>query len=428
MTAYLLTPLFALSLLLHSAGAVTPVTVAEAAQRLDLVTLPIMKGGKLKGHRREAKLSYTVKASTKDIFAFVNKQLLDRKWEQLPGARDDGQFASADYQRDGLIVHLSVFPQGNGQPAVSLHHQGNVPLDKLPIPPGAKKTYGFTSTVMFTAAGEVKETIEAIQKLMHADGWVPYGSAGDTMYFRKNAVQVNVRVMSAPGQGGATIINFTSILLSLELPAPPFAEDPRYSDSTTVLTFDTNKTPQQVADFYRQQLASDAWRATTEKPVTIDWRQYTIFRNKAQDMLTIETHDFEGKTRVSIDHQCAAEVAEDEYLQNVLLGERATYRQGKRPTVELKMPRDRGFNQQEQWAIKIDVPKGKAYGTSDQLAQSLLSAGWITSKEPNTKAKIVRTHRLQKGENAIWLVSTEPPKRDSWVGIVGIGAMLMPIE
>lgn len=406
-----------------------PTTVAEVNEKLDLEILSLPKGAEMAGYRRAAELSYTVKTSAKKAFDFVDKQLTERGWKQLPGAQDQGGFASANYTLDGYSVHLSTLPQGLFTAQIVLSHKGNIALLDIPVPSNVEKMYDFESVVMYKSPDKVEATAKACQKLMLAAGWSPYGGAGGTAYYRHNAMQIEVNVMSAPGQGGATVITITSKLLSLELPAPPFADDFRYSDGTTVLSFDTDKTPQEVANFYREQLAPVGWKATTDKPVAIKWKQFTIFRNAGQEMITIETHEFEGRTRVKIDHQNAYSVADDDLRGNISFGKKAKYRDKKWLEVEVAIPAGLKAKQLEDWALKIPTPKGDAFVSAETILKSLVAAGW-TSESKDVDDPVIRTYRLTKqDQRIIAIIAIEPPKREPWVAVVGIGGVkLKPVE
>ncbi len=406
-----------------------PTTVVEVNEKLDLETLPLPKGAEMAGYRRAAELSYTVKTTTKKAFDFVDRQLADRGWKQVPGAVDRGGFVSADYQLDGYGVHLSTIPQGLFTAQIMLSHKGNVALVDIPVPTNVEKMYAFPGVVMYKSPDSVEATAKACHEGMLAADWSPYGGAGQTAYYRQNAMQIEVNVMSAPGQGGATVISITSKLLSLELPAPPFADDFRYSDGTTVLSFDTDKTPQEVADFYRKQLAPVGWKATTDKPVAIDWKQFTIFRNAGQEMITIETHEFEGQTRVKLDHQNALSVADDDLRGNIAFGEKAKYSDKKWLEVEVAIPSGLKVKQLEDWALKIPTPKENAFATAETIIKSLVVAGW-TSETKEVDDPVIRSYRLAKqDQRIITLIAIEPPKREPWVAVVGIGGVkLEPVE
>jgi hypothetical protein len=365
------------TLLVPSLGkAAEPATTAEAAEKLDLETLPIPEGAKLSSQRRVAELSYTIKKSTKAAFSFVEKQLQGRGWKPLTEGQSQGGLASTSFQREGFTVHLAVFSQGFFESHVLLTHKGNVDLKEVPMPANAEKMYDFPGISMLKSPDSVEETTKACRELMLKAGWSPYGGAGDSTYFRKNAMQVNVNVMSAPGQGGATVISLSSTMLSLELPAPSFTDNFRYDDSTSVIGFDTDKTPQEVADYYREQLTPVGWKTTTDKPVKIKWKEYTIFRNAGQEMITIATHEFEGRTRVNLDHQNATEVAIDELKGKIAAGEKAKYRDVKWLPVTVAIPAGLKAEKLEDWAVKIPTPGKDAFAVAEAIEKALTAEGW----------------------------------------------------
>ncbi len=103
---------------------------------------------------------------------------------------------------------------------VRLMDQGNVNLGKLPVPPDAKPLYSFAGTAAYVTEVPARQTAEAIRALLTARGWQPYGTAGDSHFFKQNAVKLTARCAVAPAQGGKTVIQLSSELLSVDLPAP----------------------------------------------------------------------------------------------------------------------------------------------------------------------------------------------------------------
>jgi hypothetical protein len=141
-------------------------------------------------------------------------------------------------------------------------------------------------------------------------GWAPYGKAGDSQFFKQNAVRLTAFIASAPAQGGKTMIHYSTTLMSVDLPAPSDAIDLRYADATTTVSFDTNATIDDVVRFYRTTLARAAWNATTDQPFHSDFKKIMIFRNPQKDLLTLEMTEVDGKNRVFVKHQSAEEIAE----------------------------------------------------------------------------------------------------------------------
>lgn len=405
-----------------------PATLVEAEAVLDLAIFPLPEGAKVLGFRRLAALSYTVNKPIKEVLDFNAQALTKRGWKEVKGSRrEEGPFSRADYTHGDFYLNLSLIRTNpTGPVTVRFSRYGNVTLTNLPTPKGVKQLYAFPATVAYTTDGTVKETAKLCQKIMVTAGWTPYGSAGTTAYYRQNAVLVKINVASAPAQAGQTAITFTSELLSLELPAFPNAIGFRYDDTLTEMSFDTDSSPIEVANFYRKAFEADGWRVTTDEPVTIDSKQLTIFRKPGQEMITITTHEFEGRRRVRVDHQTAAEVAEEELLAKEGGAKRATYRKGKKPEVVVVPPDNVEVQQDKPYSLRLRVKRGTAFAVCDAVAEALIADGW--SGEPFAKVPVFGARLLKKGEAQVWVLATEPPKVDPWVAVVGVGATLKSVD
>jgi hypothetical protein len=290
-----------------------PATVDQAAGVLDLSQLPVLAGAEENPTRTVASLTYQLqKGDVGSAFESYRKELAKQGWKE--SSRDTSvtpQAASTSLRKKGFVVSLSVYSAPPPKITVMLVNHGNVNLDALPRPPGTKPVYVGDLSAMYVTDGPVAETSANVRKLLLERGWKPYGSAADTSWFKQNAVRVSATVSSAPAQGGKTMISFNSELMSADLPAPPDADDLRYSESTRQLSFDSPAQKQDVTAFYRKELASLHWEPTLEKLVDIDERPTMIFRNPGKDMLTLSfSTEREGRTPVSLQFQTAAEIAE----------------------------------------------------------------------------------------------------------------------
>ena len=208
----------------------TPATVEQAARVLDLSTFPLMDGAKPLESPQVANLFYLATGDVKTAFEFNRKALVAQGWKELPNSSVTDQSASGMFSRSGFVVFVTVTPSGDGSLQVRLLNQGNVKPGKLPVPPNAKPVYVGDSTAMYETAAAVPATADAIRNLFVAQGWVPYGDAGDTAVFKQNANLATVTVSSAPAQGGKTMIQYSNQLISSDIPAPPNVEDLRYVD------------------------------------------------------------------------------------------------------------------------------------------------------------------------------------------------------
>jgi len=303
-----------------------PATVEQAASVIDLSQLPLLEGADESPSRTVASLTYQLqKGDVESVFASYRKELAKQGWKE--SSRDTSvtpQSATTSLRKKGFVLSLSVFVASPPKINVSIIDHGNVNLDALPRPAGSKPVYVGDLTAMYVTDGSVAETSAAVQKLLLERGWKLYGKAGDQSWFKQNAVRLSTMISSAPAQGGKTMIQLSSELMSADLPAPPDADDLRYAESTKELSFDSPESKQEVTAFYRKELAAAHWQPTLEKLVDIDEHPTMIFRNPGKDMLTLSfSGDRDGRVPVSLKFQTSAEIAD---LERRLDAQAAKYR------------------------------------------------------------------------------------------------------
>ena len=374
-----------------SEGAIkTPATVEQAAKVLDLSTFPLMDGAKSAESRHVANLSYVAPGDAKRALEFNRKTFTAQGWKELPNGSITDDSASAMFARDGFVVALSVIPFEKSGVSVRLQNLGNVKPGKLPVPPGVKPVYVGDPTAMYATDAAVPATAEAIRNLFVAQGWVPYGKAADSDYFKQNAILVLAAVSSAPAQGGKTMIQYSTQLISSDIPAPQGVDDLRYIDEPPELTFaTTNKDA--VVEFYRKALAAAGWKATLDKMVDVDEKPTMIFRNPAKEMITLSVpYNYgDGKLGVSVRFQSATEIAElDRKIKEEMPRIRAAAQakeakeaaelaeRNKVPKVPVTLPADAKDVQQSKDEIKFVVGKGKAKAAVESLRKQFRDAGW----------------------------------------------------
>jgi len=361
----------------------TPATVKQAAKVLDLSTFPLMDGAKPLESPQVAFLFYLATGDVKTAFEFNRKALLAQGWKES---------VSGMFSRSGFIVFVSVTPNGDGSVHVRLQNQGNVKPGKLPVPPNAKPVYVGDSTAMYSTETAVPATVEACRNLFVAQGWVPYGDAGDSAVFKQNANLVTATVSSAPAKGGKTMIQYSNQLISADIPAPPNVEDLRYVDEPPELTFATTN-QDAIVDFYRKTLATTGWKSTMDHMVDVDEKPTMIFRNPGKGMLTLAaTGVLSGKLLFSVRFQSATEIAErdrkrKEAAPKLRAAAEAKAAQeakeaaelaekNKVPKVAVTLPADAKVVKQTNDSIKFTVGKGKAKAAVESLRKQFRDAGW----------------------------------------------------
>lgn len=380
------TPVAALPAEVPEDPAREPATVAQAAAVLDLATFPLLPEAKEPGVRRMASLVYQAKADVKAAYEFLKKALLERGFKELSDAQIYDQSASGSFGKDGFALSVSVSGGGEpGQVSVFMHNHGNLNLAKMPVPPGAKLSYSFPAVTSFSTTAPVAETAESVRKLLLEQGWRPYGSAGDSQHFKRNAIQLAARVMAPPAQPGTTSIDFTAELMSADLPAPADAERIQYADSNKRLDVQAVGSPDDVAAYYKQALAPAGWQATTDNRITDRKESFLIFRNPAKDLLTLNMWDLgDNKTRVDLTHQSAAEVEEVERRAKLAIEERKRKEEEERnrpkPTVAIALPPNASAVEATAQEIEFQVPSGKSQDALGDLMKQLTAAGWQADK------------------------------------------------
>jgi hypothetical protein len=369
-----------------------PATVEQGTQILDLSIFPLMDGAKPERARHMAHLTYAATGNVKAGFDFHRKALTAQGWKELPNSSVTEQSASAMFARSGFILSLAVLSNGkSGDLSFMLQHHGNIKPGQLPVPPGAKPVYVGDSAAMYATEAAVPPTAEACRNLLLAHGWVPYGGAGDSAEFKQNAIVVTATVSVAPAQGGKSMIQYSTQLISADIPAPPNVEDLRYVDEPPELTFDTAPDQTAVVDFYRKNLAAAGWQSTLDHTVPIDDLPTMIFRNPGKDMLTLKmSAASRGRLHVSVRFQSAAEIAElDRMIKEQLPALRAAAEEEKAkeaarlaeankppPKVAVTLPPDAKDVKQTKETIKFTVSKGKAKAAAEALRAQFREAGW----------------------------------------------------
>lgn len=380
--------LLALQLLagMHATAAedkpVKPATVSEAARVIDLSKFPLIEEPENPPVRRIAGLSYQAKGSVKDVFEFQKKKLTAVKFKELPNGYTSDQAASGTFARDGFLVSVTVFDSSMpGAVSITINSHGNVDTAKLPVPKGAKSLYAMPVSAAFVTEAPLDKTAQEVRKLLVAQGWQPYGKAGDSQIFKQNAVRLNARVSSAPAQGGKTVIDYTSELMSADLPAPAEFVDAQYSDSTKQLLFDTKQSLEEVEKFYRETLAKSGWKPTLDHFTKSDFKQFLIFRNPQKDMLSLEAYPVDEILRVTLQHQSEAEVAEIERLAKAEHEKKEAEKEKKAKEksgmkLSLLLPGGAKDIETEKSRIEFKLASGKGKAAVEELRKKLRKDGW----------------------------------------------------
>ncbi len=402
-----------------------PATVAEAAQALDFMTLPTLKGAIEPVNRSVGRISYSAPSDCKAAFEFHRQGLLKQKWTEQPGTTVTDEYASAMFTREGFVVSMSAIPVGKpGKVNVSIMLHGNVDLQKLPKPADLKPVYVGPQVAMYSTEVSVEKTAEACRKLLLAQGWLPYGKAGETQFYKQNAVRLTAYISATADPMPKTSVSFSTEQLSADVPAPIENVQLQYSDSTKEVLFDTKESEDAIEKFYRETLAKAGWKATTDKPFTIDWKHGLIFRNAAKDMLELEMYEVEDEKvlRVIVKHQTAAEVAAIEKAHADALAAKKNTPEPKLGKVQITVPAGAEMTEVTEKTLEFTVATGQGKTAAAAIRKALTDADW--KETVITADDTVGLIEFKNGEQKISLNYVDPGFIPAEITIRGSGVEL----
>ena len=293
----------------------TPPTVSEAAKVLDLRQLPLIPGSEEPGARTVARLTYHAKASPREAYAFHQEELLKQHWTLAPGEYVSDDSASGTFTREGYTLSMSTSLGGrvdDVKTTVVVANHGNLTLSTLPQPANSTLLYDFPVTLAYSTPTPVEQTAAEIDKALLAAGWEPYGAAGDSRFYRQKAIRLTATTSAAPAQDGKTIVNYSTELISAELPAPADAKDLQYSEPPVQLSVDFLGDLAAADMWYRERLGKMGWKPTSEQPIEQGFEYFVIYRNKPGEMLEITFREIDDFTRLMLRFTTAEEFAEME--------------------------------------------------------------------------------------------------------------------
>ncbi|QDV22239.1 hypothetical protein Q31a_05230 [Aureliella helgolandensis] len=284
-----------------------PASVAEAAKAIDLSTFPILPNVLAIHARSVARLEYVVGLKSFDVrseYEFQRRNLLERQWQELPDG--DGQFT-----RSGFHLYVTVqMHDERGKAVVKLQNNGNVNTSKLPVPGDAKYIKTAYNVADSEATTNVNETRESVRALLIEQGWQPYGTRGDVMDMKKNAVLLTASVASLR-QPGLTRIAYWTTQMPADLPVPPNSESILYQSDENHLELVAAGSVDEITSYYKTALGSSEWNSTTERPIHEDQQFILLFRNPAKDMLRLGMSErTKERTRVTLKYKSFAEIDE----------------------------------------------------------------------------------------------------------------------
>jgi hypothetical protein len=290
----------------------SPATVEEAKAVIDLSSVALVSNAEPPTDRTLATLSYQAKIGVVAGYNFYKERFASEGWSEADAAYVTEESASGVFLKNGFKVSVTVMPGSSpGVANFTLLHNGNLDLGSLELAPNLTAVAVFPLTAMYNSPLSPPDLAEAARKKLLADGWVEYGFAGDSKYYKKNAIKLSVTCSSVPAQGGKTMLSLDSVLMSADLPCPPEISDPRYSDPLKRLSFEGKLSQDKILKFYQEELPKLSWKSSRTESVMIDDREVFTWRNQGNDLLTLSFwKGNDSFLRVYNEVQTAGELAE----------------------------------------------------------------------------------------------------------------------
>lgn len=297
-------------------------TIEEAAKVLDLRTLELPAAAEPSDDKQLSSMTYNTAEDPKTAYKFHQTQLVKSGWKELPGTSLDAAYAAGSFQKSGYTLSITTTMISEGKTMVALNNHGNVELSSLPVVKGAESVFANPITAIYSTKEPVGKVTAATKELLTKAGWTAYGenNLGDEQKIfnlKKNAILLNVMISVAPAQNNQTSIMMNVSLMPADLPAPADAKELQFTPMFKTLSLQTAMDYEAVGKFYQTELGKKGWKSTAPE-VSVsddDFGQSVglmVFRNPAEDMITLNLKKIEEVTDVTVKHQTKAEWKEEE--------------------------------------------------------------------------------------------------------------------
>ncbi len=386
-------------------------TVAAARAVLDLSGNPLAPA--IDGAQTQVAFqSFRVKGNSLELARKIDAELISQGLRKMEGATFTDAYSTASYQKSGFTFNLMVMPAGEPEISmVSITNQGNVDVRKLPKPPGTKELYVQPASGIYTCDLTVEQAKTASRELLERDGWQWFGDTTVSSFMRKNAIRLQVMCSESPAQG-KTSLQYSTEQMSAALPTIPDLARIGYSDSTMCLEGDSKLPVDDFVAAYLKAMETDGWKATTENPITIDFVDHLIFRNKENDLAELEFRMVDSMTRFELKFMTAAQVD----VENKLAENATAKAEEKRklelermknpPKIAIDKPETATLSEESKQSLEFTVTSGTAQKVATKWLGAQKANGWKV--ETTVDRRELGEFDLTKGELKVGLSFVDP--------------------
>lgn len=302
-------------------------------------------------------------------------------------------------------------------------------LAELPKPAGLKAVSETPPSAIYSSSASVEKARDEAAKSFAAAGWVPYGEAGPTRYYKKGKALAQLMIGSTPPPENKTMLTYMVEKISADLPAPDGATDLRYTERQKRLGFATRQTPDEVAAAYRKLLAPGGWFTKMEKPEKDDFDQVMIYRHPTEGMIRLDMRPGPESLLVNVTYQTQKEVEAEEAkaaAQGKALKEKlAAAANAPQPEAVIPLPKGTTKNFPMKGGLAIKLSAGTAQGGAQAISKELQAQGW-QEVPGGAEAKETGMINLSRGDQSITVVYMDPGMVPAEITIQAAGVALKP--
>ncbi|GAB4455681.1 MAG: hypothetical protein Kow0031_37240 [Anaerolineae bacterium] len=268
-------------------------TVARVAALLNLRSLALPEGAAQQGQPEVGSVTVEAPLPVKDAVDYYRGLMSGQGWQEAEGGYADETAAALYFTKDGFALSLTASEMGDGRSGITLLHHGNINPNTLPQTADAETGFAAPNMFMFFSPTAVADVARLVRTELAARGWREY-TRPDTLSaddpnsqirtFVQNGLELTAYISTAPAQDNKTAVQYTLLLLPLDLPLEPGADAVELEKNPPYLRYHTAAAPEAVADFYRQQMTGLGWEEVADSAIETAEQTTLYFADTAGEL------------------------------------------------------------------------------------------------------------------------------------------------
>ena len=285
-------------------------TVQQAAQLLDLRQLAQPDQTTPVSRAEVGALNFNTPRKVSEVVDFYRSLLAEQGWQEMAGqGYADDTTATLYFTKAGFTVSLSASQMGEGNTSVTLLQHGNVDLGTLPQVADAEAGFAAPNTLIYLSPSSVVDVARFTRNELAAQGWHEYSPPNSatadsadlqTRTFIQNGLELTAYITTAPAQDNKTSVQYSVVLLPLDLPLASDAAQVQFDKTEPYLEYTSADSPANLADFYRQAMTGLGWTELPDATVTAEQAAVGFANEPAELALQFEATASGGQSRVTL--------------------------------------------------------------------------------------------------------------------------------